>query len=201
MFEDARGKLGMSEMGEDEPYLVWAAKMHLVLNSLETIILQTPRLNPSSEPLLSFLGESLYAITDKKCFALPPASEDDVHLRIENVLRCAYPDLLHKPALAKPIKNFIPDTGIPSVRTLIEYKFVGSDMDAKRVADEILTDTRAYEDPGWCHFIFVIYETKRFRSHRQWEDFLRQCGTADKADIVVLCGEAPPRTRRKRQAR
>jgi REase_DpnII-MboI len=191
MFESAQGKMGETRMGADEPYLFWGAQLSTVLDAIEPMVTGRNLVESPVVSLLSFLQESLYSITDKHCFAAAPSGEEDVHRRIEAALRCAHPDLKHKPVLTKPIKNFEPDTGLPSIRTLVEYKFVNSDEDAKRVADEILADTRGYEDPAWTQFFFVIYETRRFRSLAEWKGLLKQCGTADKAEVVVLCGEAP----------
>ena len=198
MYEEAKanGEFGVGGFGPDGPYLKWGDKVRMVLYSLGAMIGRSA-VEPRSAELPRFLRESLYSITDKKCFNRPPQNEEEVHNRIELALRCAYPDMKRKPAISQPIKNFEPDTGIPSLRTLIEYKFVDCDTDAKRVADEILADTRAYEDPAWSQFIFVIYETKRFRSPHEWEDLMRRCGTADKADIIVLCGEDPAERKRR----
>jgi hypothetical protein len=199
MYEEAKGKFGSTEDGPDEPTLVWGTKLRMVLSSLESMM-GIAAVKPGIATLSRFLHESLYAITDKKCFASSPQNEEDVHRRIELALRCAYPDMKHKPTISQPIKNFEPDTGIVSLRTLIEYKFVANDDHSKQVADEILADTRGYEDPAWSQFIFVIYETKRFRSPEEWNELMRRCGTADKADVVVLCGENPLRRKRKRES-
>jgi len=144
-----------------------------------------------SKDIIEVLRATLYAITDLKCFKELPASEAEVHSRIEAVLRCVFPDLDHKPPIPKAIKNFEPDTGLPSMRTLIEYKFIQTTADVKRVADEILADTRGYKSTEWDTFIFLIYETHRLKSEREWNRLLHQCGTAINIQAIVLLGEAP----------
>jgi hypothetical protein len=100
---------------------------------------------------------------------------------------------MHKPPVPKAVKYFIPDTGLPSMRTLVEYKFVPSEKDASRIANEILADTRGYKSNEWDRFVFLIYETHRFRRESEWNQLLEQCGTAHNAQAIVICGESPKR--------
>jgi hypothetical protein len=144
-----------------------------------------------SKELVEIIQATQYAITDSNCFPKPPASEEDVHRRIEAVLRCVFPDLRHKPPIPKPIKNFNPDTGLPSQRTLIEYKFLSKPEDVGRVADEILADTRGYVSSEWDAFFYVIYETQRIKPETEWNHLLEECDTARNTQAIVLCGEPP----------
>jgi len=139
--------------------------------------------------LVEILRATQYSVTDKNCFTAPPASESELHRRIEAVLKCVFPDLRSKPSIGKPIKNFEPDTGIPSLATVVEYKFISTDADAKRVADEVLADTRGYLSAEWKHFVYVIYETKRIRPESEWRQLLRDCDTSANTEIIVICGE------------
>lgn len=143
--------------------------------------------------LLSVLQGLQSAITDKRCFDAP-GNEDDVHNRSEMVLRCIFPDLIRKPPLAKSVKGFIPDSGIPSLSTFIEYKFLSTAEQAGAVADEILADTRGYQASAWANIVFVIYETKRFKRVQEWRDLLRQCGIPESVQLILLHGEEPPST-------
>ena len=85
-----------------------------------------------SRDVIEVLRATLYAITDANCFSGPPENESDVHNRIEAVMRCIFPDLQHKPPIPKSVKNFEPDTGLPSIRTLVEYKFIESKNDVRQ---------------------------------------------------------------------
>jgi hypothetical protein len=140
--------------------------------------------------LMSVLQSLQAAITNKNCFDAP-TNEDDVHNRSEMVLRCIFPDLIRKPPLAKSIKGFIPDSGIPSLLTLLEYKFLSKAEQAGSIADEILADTRGYEASDWVNIVFVIYETKRFKTIYEWRALLRQCGVPESVQIILLHGEEP----------
>lgn len=114
-----------------------------------------------------------------------------MHLRIENIIKCIYPDLIHEPSLTKPIKNFKPDTAIPSIKTLIEYKFITNKNDAKKVTDEILADTRAYSSKEWSNLLFVVYETNRIKHEKEWKQLIHECKAAKGTEIIVLSGEQP----------
>ena len=139
--------------------------------------------------LTDILRNMEYVMADPACFGGPPQSESEVHARAEALLRCIFPDVLTKPPIPKPIKGFVPDSGVPSIRTLVEYKFVASADDCKRVADEILADTGGYTSADWDRHIFLIYETQRFKSETQWNGLLDQCGAADRASAIVIRGE------------
>ena len=114
----------------------------------------------------------------------------ELNRRLEAILRCQYPDLKSKPALTKPIKNFEPDTGLPSAKTLIEYKFISSTTEAKRVADEILADASGYRSRDWTSLLFVIYETHRVKPEEEWQNFLKDCQLYEGFDAIVLSGVA-----------
>jgi hypothetical protein len=167
-----------NEMGIDEPYLRWSAVIYDFLQSIGNSYNIHPFSDLVSKDIISILRATLYSITDKNIFSEPPARESEVHSRIEAVLKCVFPDLKHKPSISKPIKNFEPDTGLPSVRTLIEYKFISNQNDAKRVSEEVLADTRGYFSREWKRFIYVIYEESRIKPESEWAQMLKECGVS-----------------------
>jgi hypothetical protein len=173
-----------------EPFLLYAGKLHQYLRALENM-LGEPKATTVAKDVVQILRATQYSITDKSCFPNPPANETEVHNRVEAVLRCVFPDLLHKPPIAKQIKNFQPDTGLPSIHTLIEYKFMSDQGEEKRIADEVLADTRGYVSDDWTNFIYVVYETKRIKPESQWRQLLRQSGVGANTDVVVISGEEP----------
>ncbi len=127
-----------------------------------------------------------------------PANETELHRRIESILSCVYPDLKHKPSIATPIKNFEPDTGIPSARALIEYKYVGNAEDMKRVSDEILADTQGYSSRDWNSFIYLIYETRHFQPESKWQQQMITSGNPMNTKVVIICEEQPTSRRAKK---
>ncbi|KJS02688.1 MAG: hypothetical protein VR65_04425 [Desulfobulbaceae bacterium BRH_c16a] len=187
--------LTYSEMGTDEPYLVWPGEIRKYLIAVANITNTEIENFQISQDLIEIIRHSIYSILDNNLFECPPANELEFQTRIESILKCVYPDMLHEPTISKQIKSFRPDTGIPSLKTLIEYKYISNVNDSKVVADQILADTRGYSSNDWNKFLFVIYETKRIKHEKDWRQLLRNCDTARNIDIVVLSGE--PKTSKK----
>ena len=195
--ETKEGFLVAKETPEGEPFSAIMSRLRQFLSAIEQFY-------PSDEPtkitkdLLQIIRDIHYTITDKALFKSVPQNEKDVHIRIEGILKCVFPDLKHKPTLTKPIKNFEPDTGIPSIETLIEYKFLSRPDDVGTIADEVLADTRGYDSKDWKRFIYVIYETKRFKRENEWIQLLRQSGVPENTTVVVLSGEPLTRSKKKK---
>lgn len=178
-----------SERSPDgDPYSKVLARIRCFLRALDGFFPDEAIVSVTKD-VLDILRDIHYVIADKRVFGTAPANETDVHLRIEGILKCLFPDLKHKPKLTKQIKNFEPDTGISSVRTLIEYKFLSRNEDVGPLADAIFADTCGYASPEWKRFLFVIYETKRFRKEKEWNQLLRESGVPESTRVVVLSGE------------
>jgi len=173
----------------EEPSSFWANRLQQYLRAMDVTFGATA-ISTVTRDLVGILRNAQYSLTDK-VFPAPPKDEREVHARMEAILRCVFQDLRHEPTIGKPIKNFKPDTGLPSIKMLIEYKFVATPQDVAPVSDQVLADTRAYVDKDWDHFVLVVYETRRLRSERVWNDHLRSCDIGDNTQIVVLCGEEP----------
>ena len=166
-----------------------------VLGKLRRYIMALESLLPRDEhttvtkDLLDIIRNAQYVITNTTIYQHVPQNENDVHLRIEAILKCIFPDLKHKPSLSKQIKNFEPDTGIPSIETLVEYKFLSRKDDVGAIADQLLADTRGYTSKDWKRFLYVIYETNRFRSESDWNQLMRDSGVPTNTTVVVMSGE------------
>jgi len=127
-------------------------------------------------------------ITDIKLFSEVPQKESDVHDRIEAILKCVFPDLIRKPAMSKPMKNFIPDTGLPQIRTLLEYKYTTTLEQEKTISDDVLADTAGYRSVDWDNIILVVYQTSRLHTEAQWNNHLAECTASARISAVVLPG-------------
>lgn len=180
-----------SSAGPDGPYSAWLSRAYQYMAALDTLGGSEVEKTVTKD-LTGIIRATIYPITDTRLFGRAPVSEADVHDRIEGVLRCVFPDLKRKPALSKAIKNFEPDTALPSLATLIEYKFIDSADGVKTIADQILADTRGYVSKEWHTFLYVIYETGRFRPEREWSQLLRDCEIPASTSVVVLSGEPRP---------
>ena len=185
---------GFGESGKDEDldevFPVHLARLRQYLYALEPFFAEDMQQTVMKD-LLQILRGTQYTIADEKLFGSVPQSEDDVHRRIEGILKPVYPDLKHKPVLTKQITNFIPDTGIPSLKTLIEYKFLDDEKIAPRIANEIYADTRGYVSSEWGRFIYVIYETRRFKPEKDWNQLLREAKVPPNTIAIVISGEPP----------
>lgn len=178
------------ETPDGDSYSIHLAKVRRFFYTIE-MFFPVEKQTKVTKDLLQIIRDVHYTITDKTLFGAVPQNEKDVHLRIEGILKPVFPDLKHKPALTKPIKNFEPDTGIPSLQTLIEYKFLSKKEEVSLCADQILADTRGYFSKDWKRFVYVIYETNRFRPEREWNNLLRESGVSANTTVVVLSGEPP----------
>jgi hypothetical protein len=182
-----------SAMGPYDPYLIWPYKLRQYCDVFEAMYVQPKKKQPKTEPtdLETILERSEKYILSQDIFGWVPCSEADIHGRIEELLGCFFRRILHKPTLPKPIKSFVPDTGLPSIRTLVEYKYVASSEDAKRIVDEILADLGGYQSEDYDRFVFVIYETHRCVRHNDWEDVLNQSKPTTPIRVVLLKGIEP----------
>lgn len=173
---------------DGEPYSECLSRLRLYQSTIQSFYPSETNTRVTKD-LLNIIRDIHYVITDKSLYGGPPKNENDVHIRIEGILKCLFADMKHKPTLTKAIKNFVPDTGIASIETLIEYKFIARSCDVPIIADQILADTRGYVSKDWKRFLYVIYETNRFRSEKEWNHLLQQSGLADNTTAVVLSGE------------
>jgi hypothetical protein len=190
-YNDFKKEPSANAMGYDEPFLIWPTRLRLLLTILKDLHLPESGLEGTPieiEKLKRLIKNSEYYITQTSVFSWVPCIEDDVHNRIEGILKCAYPDLKRKPPLAKKIKGFIPDTGIPSLRTFIEYKFINNEKEAKAVLDEIFSDISGYKDHEYDRYIFVIYETGRVFNRSDWEEAVASAQAKEIIDVIVLQG-------------
>lgn len=190
MLAEASKDFGKNKMGHEEPFLVWPEKLRMYVDGVSSLHGLGDTAVTEIRDLKAIVERSLYVICNTKLFPNLPSREADVHDRIEAILKCYFSDLKRKPALTKPIKNFEPDTGIPSTKTLIEYKFVTNEAEAKRVVDEILADASGYRSPQWKNLLFVIYETHRIMPEEDWRSLLRDCELGSNYDAVVLSGDS-----------
>jgi hypothetical protein len=193
---ESAGREGLLTTESDpdgDPYLKWAGPARRHVTALRSVH-ATDGSRTITKDLESILRAAVYPLVDPDLFDSPPPNEAAVHKRLESILRCVFPDLLHKPRLTKPIKHFEPDTGIPSIQTLIEYKYLSSPSQVATIADEVLADTRGYTSKDWTSFLYVIYETGRIRPETEWRQLLRECEIDSRTAVVVLSGEGVSRS-------
>ena len=203
LYEEAKdNKNGLNAIasGQYDPYLIWPERIDDYIDAIANIHDVESDEKFESSSLIDVIRNSVIPITDSKVFGGPPKNEKELHLRLEAILRSIYPTLFHEPPLLKPIKSFRPDTGIRSLRTLIEYKYISSQAESKRVVDEILADRAGYSSREWKRFLFVIYETKRIKHEKEWEQLIRESDISSNTKIVVLPGVPKDKKRIKKDS-
>lgn len=200
-FESCKQNPTASEMGQEEPYLVWPYEVQKYVNIFKELHLKKhePAVSANVTHLVEAIHNSEYYIMSSRAFSWMPAREDDVHRRIEGMLKCFFTDLLHKPPLPKPIKSFEPDTGIPSLGVLIDYKYIESQEAGRRILDEILADIGGYQSELYNQFIFVIYETQRCFTEDEWNRAIMAAKPRNPVLVIVIRG-APPSADDRRQS-
>jgi hypothetical protein len=178
---------------DGEPYLVSSAHAWRWAELLRRLYVKTklPPLSAAVQDIEQIIRRAETHLCDLSVFGWRPTEEDDVHHRLEGVLGCIFPDIKHTPTIDKPIKSFKPDTGIPSRRALIEYKYITDKAAGKCILDQILADISGYTSDRYDHFIFVIYETQRVFPEEQWVSHLTSDGIGERVQVILIKGVPP----------
>lgn len=120
-----------------------------------------------------------------------PTSESNLQKEIYPVLRAAFPDTTREVPVPHVAKTYKADFGVPSLKTLVEYKYCNSKSDWPKALDEVYADMKGYAGtPQWNFFYIVFYLTNRFTTQEEVDaEFLT---TASQAwtPIVVFGGPA-----------
>lgn len=82
--------------------------------------------------------------------------ESDLDTLAEAILLPLFPDLNSNPSLGLRESYRLPDSAIPSIHTLLEYKFISNKADIKKIIDVIQADIRNYAQEPWKNLIFVV---------------------------------------------
>lgn len=189
-------------MGYEEPYLVGSDKADKLLDMFDALHVKETAIVDYSVPtnLLDVLRKMDNYVTSPIIFSDVPGDENDLHNRIEHALQLIYSDVRHKPPMAKPIKCFDGDTGLPEISTVIEYKYLDSSDKKKRVYEELLADLSGYQCEEYRNIVFVIYETNRFSYESEWKAGIESCNPVSHVEVVLLKG-SPPKVPGAREAR
>lgn len=149
-----------------------------ILATLSTVnLLELPSLrniNIGLERIVLLLENMSILLSDLKYtfgvdIAQQVKKESNLHYLIETFLRPQHPDLIHKPKVAGIRSGREPDTGIPSLNLLIEYKYMRRRAEYERIKKDIAEDITLYRKPPWRDLFFVIYETDTFFGQSVWQ--------------------------------
>ena len=176
-------------MGLEEAFHVWPWKASDYVEYLRAIHGQpSQELRDPDKRLLRILQRCEKYVVNPRLFEWMPCEEQDIHERVGELLGCYYEDIQSKPRIVGRVKHFEPDSVIPSVDSIIEYKFVRSAADVKSTLDEILADINGYHQKKRMQLYFVVYETERFVREEDWQADVDRCNPAMPVRVVVLKG-------------
>jgi hypothetical protein len=87
--------------------------------------------------------------------------ENDVDKALFRFLQLLFDGVVDKPIVPAEVKCYKPDTGVISLRSLIEYKYIDSEKKLGEVIDQINADIPAYSrtrDWSWFYIVFYMEE-------------------------------------------
>jgi hypothetical protein len=121
---------------------------------------------------------------------LEPRKEVEVYKAIASVLETLFPDLTSSVTLAKPLKCYKPDFGIPELRAAVEFKFADSEQETKTAMDGIFADMHGYAGSReWTTFYAVIYMTDHFFTQEQVEAHLKLSDSQQTWKVLPVYGK------------
>lgn len=106
--------------------------------------------------LRNIISKTAVIVNDK---GLEPDNEARVRNAVLEVCRYSFPDAIKEVSIAKTLKHYKGDLGIPSLKTMVEFKFVNSQTEMKASLDGIYADMKGYKHPDWEIFYSVFYMT------------------------------------------
>lgn len=175
-------------------------KLYPILSALLVLVSSPDEPAPSPEPRRGHetLEYALRAIA-KICRDRDktPSNEKDVQEVVRSHLEGIFPDFVPSPTIDKPLLKFKPDGGIPSLKSAIEIKFVGTRTEIATAIHGVMEDLSGYaQDPRWLHFYSLIYMTEPFAVEGQFRNALGVSGNAGDWTTIVVTGGGQ-RVRRK----
>jgi hypothetical protein len=123
-----------------------------------------------------------------------PASEREVQDVIWIMLRAQFDRVDREATLAKfGAKAYRPDFGVPTLRALVEVKFVGPKTSVPEIQDQILTDASGYltGNPHYSALIAVVYDAAhKLRDDKAFIEALR--AVEGIVEVIVVPGIQGP---------
>lgn len=150
----------------------------------------------AESPTVAQTGHSIAHLIDvlrrfRQCCQLldpPPESEDVVQRILWIILRSHFDQIVRHDTLPKfAAKSYIPDFGVPDLRTLLEVKFVGTKTEVARIQEEILADVPGYLNDATDYdfiVVFVYDEAHKLRDAKKFTEDLESVHGIVKVIVV-----------------
>ncbi len=117
--------------------------------------------------------------------------EDKLDKFSEAILKSRYSDVNSNPTIDIATSYTMPDTGIPSLKLLIEYKYMGKKADfSNRIRDEMQAAIRNWAgNKSWNAIIFCVYQTSSFFKEKELLRVITGDKTSfDHISVVLITG-------------
>lgn len=117
-----------------------------------------------------------------------PKNESEVRNAILAVCSYSFPDAIREVGIPKILKHYKGDLGIPSLRTMVEFKFITSQSEMKAALDGVYADMKGYKHPDWETFYGVFYMTGPFYTQQDVEHEFKFVGADRSWTPIVVQG-------------
>ncbi|MGB9991015.1 hypothetical protein [Pseudoduganella rhizocola] len=117
-----------------------------------------------------------------------PTSEAEVRNAVFEVCSYSFPDAIKEVGIPKLLKTYKGDLGIPSLRTMVEFKFITSPAEMKAALDGVYADMKGYNHPDWDTFYGVFYMTEPFYTQDDVEREFKFVGADRSWTPIVVQG-------------
>ena len=117
----------------------------------------------------------------------PPSSEKEMQTILWIMLRSHYDRLERESTLPRfGTKAYVPDFGIPDLRTLVEAKYIGPKTSVSEVQEQVLADVPGYlnKSTGYEALVVVYDAGRKLRDSRKFEEDLRKVDGI--VDVIVV---------------
>lgn len=124
-----------------------------------------------------------------------PTTEAELRNAILKVCKYSFTDAMKEVGIPRILKHTKGDIGIPSLRTMVEFKFINSETELKSSLDGVYADMKGYKHHDWDTFYGVLYMTDIFCTQ---EDVEREFElvSADKTWTPIVVHGPGGRTKR-----
>lgn len=154
-----------------------------IANSISTVLINSDPNNTCND--IAVVLSRLHLSANKLNFSIN--NEKDLDKLAESFLFPIYPDLDPNPSISPGHSYRNPDTSIPSLGTLIEYKYLPNRESFSSIIDQMQADVRNYAQKPWEHLVFVIGQNRPYVTSEQVDKVILKEPTTFKSikNIVV----------------
>ncbi|PNA00939.1 MULTISPECIES: hypothetical protein [unclassified Pseudomonas] len=119
----------------------------------------------------------------------PPANEAEVRNAVLKVAQFAFPDIQREAVIPGSLKLHRTDLAVPSLRTVVEFKFARTLTTAKSCVDEFYSDMKAYtQTHQWAHFYAVLYIRGNFMTQVDLDQAFKEKNADRNWTPILLTG-------------